>query len=117
MAEYKDYLKIPNRKKYLITKEFCKTFKEELGSVFDYVLQDDRNIYYTTSTYGFYTALEKACRKHNIMALLRYTYSLGWYQGDQFDALLVDRMHELGVIGEYDSKMYSWDDEEDLWKS
>ena len=113
MAEYKDYLKIPNRKKYLITKEFCQTFKEELGKIFSYVLKDDRNIYYTASTGGFHKALEKACVKRNVMALLRYAHSLGWWQGDQFDGLLVDRMHELGVIGEYDSKLYSWDDEEE----
>ena len=95
--------KMPNRKKWLLTDEFLKTFKSEMDVIFK--LDDGATMWnsylHLTSTGGFYEALKTACEKHNITkAIYEYACKLPWYHSDIFDDELVEIMVERGIIPE-----------------
>lgn len=106
-----NYKRLPNRKKTLITKEFCEDFKNNLikgaiendkrrGYEIDYSNECYMGFYGAIeSTYLFYNALKEACIKHNVVkAIYEYAQRMSWYDSDCFDDDLVLRMVELGVI-------------------
>lgn len=106
-----NYRKLSNRKKTLITKEFCEDFKNNLikhaiendkekGYEIDYSNECYLGFYSAIeSTYLFYNALKETCIKHNVVkAIYEYAQRMPWYDSDCFDDDLVLRMVELGVI-------------------
>ena len=97
--------RLPNKKKWLLTKEFLTTFKEELDKVFG-IKGEENPTYWNTyagldGTSGFYTALEVASEKHNVKkAIYEYASKMPWYLADQFDSELTIMMYQKGVIEE-----------------
>ena len=105
------YKRLPNRKKQLITKEFCEDFKTIL---IERAIENDKNrgheIDYTKECYMgffgsiqglylFYEALKDVCIKHNVVkAIYEYAKRMNWYDSDCFDDDLILRMVELDVI-------------------
>lgn len=106
-----NYKKMPNRKKSLITKEFCEDFRENLikhaeendknrGCKVDYSNECYMGFYsYIEGTYLFYDALKETCIKHNVIkAIYDYAKNMPWYDSDCFDDDLVLRMVDFGII-------------------
>lgn len=104
MRNYFSY-KLPNRKKWLLTDDFLKTFKEELDRIFK-LKEEERHTYWSTyahfdSTGGFYEALKNTSEKHNVKkAIYEYACKLPWYKGDLFDSELTIMMYKRGIIEE-----------------
>lgn len=101
------HYKIPNRKKWLLTDDFLRTFKQELDTIFN-IIEEDKATYwnrynYLESTGGFYEALKTATKKHNIKkAIYDYACKLPWYDSDVFDDDILILMHQKGIIEEGD---------------
>lgn len=106
-----NYSKLPNRKKLLLTKEFCEDFKSNLikgamendrrkGYELDYSNECYMGFYSgVEGTYLFYDALKETCIKHNVVkAIYEYAQNMPWYDSDCFDDDLVLRMVDLGII-------------------
>lgn len=106
-----NYRKLPNRKKTLLTKEFCEDFRDSLikraiendkkrGLEIDYSNECYMGFYSAMEgTFLFYDALKEACIKHNIVkAIYEYANRMPWYDADCFEDDIVMRMVELGVI-------------------
>lgn len=108
-----NYKKLSNRKKRLLTKEFCEDFK---NNMIKYAVENDKNrdikidIDYSKEcymgfygsmggTFLFYDALKDTCIKHNVVkAIYEYAKRMPWYDSDCFDNDLLLRMVELEVI-------------------
>lgn len=106
-----NYKRLPNRKKSLITKEFCEDFKRNLikraiendkkrGYEIDYDDECYMGFYRAIEgTYLFHEALKETCVKHNVVkAIYEYAKKMSWYDSDCFEDDLVLQMVELGVI-------------------
>lgn len=118
-----NYAKLSNRKKSLLTKEFCEDFK---ASIINHALKNNNRTDYEPDfsnecymgfyssiegTYLFYDALKEVCIKHNLVkAIYEYAQNMPWYDSDCFDDDLMLRMVELGIIP-YSTK--EWESLED----
>ncbi|MFA1509983.1 hypothetical protein ACDN41_12205 [Priestia aryabhattai] len=120
---YYDY-RLPNKKKWLLTDDFLKTFKDELDAMFNTDAYDDKSTYWNTysnfeGTCGFYDALKTASEKHNIKkAIYDYACKLPWYKSDIFDSRLIVMMCERGIIekGNIDEVNYPTEEELNKWE-
>lgn len=127
MIDKGNYKKLSNRKKSLLTKEFCEDFRDTL--ILKAVERDkkrDIEIDYSNECYeGFYSAVEgtylfhdalkDVCVKHNVVkAIYDYGSRMPWYDSDCFYADIVRRMVELDVIPytteEYETEFRDEDD-------
>lgn len=106
-----NYIKLPNRKKQLITKEFCEDLRDNLiklaiendktrGYYIDYSNECYMGFYSSIlGTSLFYEALKETCIKHNVVkAIYEYANNMEWYDSDCFENDIALRMVELGVI-------------------
>lgn len=111
MIDNGNYRKLPNRKKTLLTKEFCEDFRDILiskaidrdkarGIEIDYSKECYEGFYSAvTGTYLFYEALKDVCVKHNVVkAIYEHAKRMPWYDSDCFEADIMRRMVDLGVI-------------------
>lgn len=128
MIDKGNYKKLSNRKKSLLTKEFCEDFRDALiskaleqdkkeGIETDYSNECYVGFYSVVEgTYLFYDALKEACIKHNVVkAIYEYGNRMPWYDSDCFNADIVRRMVELDVIP-YTTEKYETEfrDEDDI---
>jgi hypothetical protein len=114
--------KIPNRKKKLLTKEFLKTFKDELDKVFhdgNEINLDKRNYINTyqhmEDTIGFEEALKTTCEEYNLVKAI-YEYGNNLLYDSDFDNEIMNVMIKKGVIKEGSlSDLYDYTEDKIRW--
>lgn len=122
-----NYKKLPNRKKTLLTKKFLKDLKLNIitrAKENDKKQGREEDDYSKYSYSGFYNAIEgtrlfydalyDTCKKHNVVnAIYNYCNRMEWYDSDCFEADIMRRMIDFGLI-EYENELDEpvlWDDE------
>lgn len=92
---------IPEEIKNLITLEFLTEFRKQLYRMHEYYSLDlfaDDGIPMNPSTSGWYAAFGKACLISGKEDLLKYWYSLPWYDSDIFDSELTEMLVSNNLI-------------------
>lgn len=107
------YFGLPKRKKHLLTKEFLQTFKGELikeeikfrkrnnyEQIDDYDKETYDSFYWwITGSELYYSALKRACEKHNIVkAIYDYARKLPWYDSDCLEDDILQEMIKQDII-------------------
>lgn len=92
---------IPEKYKKLCTLEFLTEFRNQLFRMdkwFSLEVFADEGIPMNTSTYGWVTALYKACSLTNNEELYNYWRTLPWYDSDIFDSIIAEMLIENNLI-------------------
>lgn len=91
---------IPKNIKKLITKEFCIQFVKELHCISGLSLEDFDydSVGYWEGTGGWMEAFANACRKTKNDELLKYYYTLEWFDSDLFDCELTNILIEHKLL-------------------
>lgn len=86
--------KIPENYLKIMDTKFCTAFIKELHVIFGISLEDFNwdSVGYCEGTAGWYVAFTNTCRKLQLDELFLYYRSLPWYDSDNFDAQLSEKL-------------------------
>lgn len=86
--------KIPENYLKIMDAKFCTAFIKELHLIFGISLEDFNwdSVGYCEGTAGWYVAFTNTCRKLQLDDLFIYYRSLPWYDSDNFDAQLSEKL-------------------------
>ena len=96
-------IRLSNRRKKLLTKEFMLDLLENLKDVFNNKENIHIGLCNIEGTSGFYTALKTTCEKHNVTkAIHLFLYRQPWYVSDILESELMDLMVKYQIVSEED---------------